>query len=305
VLAIAYLAIQPLRDPTASEPWIPPLLAALLFHLLTAASIVAGRLSPQLISNLTANVSVPGRYFTPIYAFWTCAALLVIHTCWLSRRQPVFLAFFGLLFATFMFARIKPELVQAEDWSDFFRGTDALGSAMILNIPDDQQLNLLWRNPAERNDRVAFLRQENLSFFAEPRATWPGQQLTGLFQLAAPNACEGGVESVTAVPSQGFRSWRLEGWAWDDRDSRVPSDILLTDESGRIVGLGRSGLRHGYHPGLMLNTALQPPSAIHAAHRRSEWIAYARIADPNAGAKLQVYSLLPANREVCAIGATP
>jgi hypothetical protein len=309
VSASVYLTFGMLRERDAPRPGFASLTAALaaclLFLFLTAWSIVAGRLSPQLLARLHGVFSVPGRYFTPIYAFWTSVGILVLYTCWVTLRRPVFLAFFGIFFATLLFARIEPELVQAEDWADFFRGADALGSAIILDVPDEQLLASLWRVPVERNERIAFLRQEKLSVFAEPHAAWPGQRITELFQIASPNSCQGGVEAVTPIPSQGFRSWRLEGWAWDAQSASVPADILLTSEAGRIVGLGRSGLRHGYHPGLVLNTALAQPSAIHAAHRRSEWIAYARLDDPNASANLRIYGLLPSKREVCVIGVTP
>jgi hypothetical protein len=193
-------------------------------------------------------------------------------------------------------------LIQAEDWADFFRATDAIGSAILLDAPDEQLLSALWPTPSERNERIAFLRQNKLSVFAEPRAAWPGRRIAELFRIAPEHRCSGGVEVVTQIPSQGFRSWRLEGWAWDDQDGRSPADILLADETGRIVGLGRGELRHGYYPGLTLKTTAPPSTPAHAAHRHSEWLGYARLDDPNTNPGLTAYALLPGRREVCVIG---
>jgi len=295
LIALAYLAVTALRS---QQPWILALLAIMLFILLTAASVVAGRLSPQWLAGLQGSFPLPSRYFTPIYTFWTCAAILVLYTCWLIRPRPLFLSWFAVLFFALLFSRIRPQLIQAEDWADFFRATDALGSAIILEVPDEQLLSALWPTPSERNERIAFMRQNKLSVFAERRAAWPGKHVTELFQIAPENRCTGGIEVVTPVASQGFRSWRLEGWAWDNQHDRSPADILLADGEGRIVGLGRGELRHGYYPGFTLKTAAPPSTPVHASHRHSEWLGYARIDDP----KLTAYAILPDHHQVCIAG---
>ncbi|HYL77900.1 MAG TPA: hypothetical protein VEU96_27050 [Bryobacteraceae bacterium] len=299
LVALAYLAFIAWRQ---EHPWIPALLAIMLFILLTAASVVAGRLSPQWLGGLHGSFPLPSRYFTPIYLFWACTALLVLYTCWLIRPRPLFLSFFAVLFLLFLFGRIRPQLIQAEDWADFFRATDALGSAIILEVPDEQLLSALWPTPAERNERIAFMRENKLSVFAEPRAAWPGKRISDLFRIAPENRCIGGIEVARPINSQGFRSWRLEGWAWDNQTDRSPADILLADDQGRVVGLGRGELRHGYYPGLPLKTAAPPSTPAHATHRHSEWLGYARIDDPNASQRLTAYGLLPDRQQVCAVG---
>lgn len=298
LIAIVYLAVIALQ---VQQPWIPALLAIMLFILLTAASVVAGRLSPGWLAGLRGTFPLPSRYFTPIYIFWTCTAILALYTCWLVRQRPLFLSFFAVIFFALLFGRIRPQLVQAEDWADFFRATDALGSAMLLEVPDEQLLMALWPTPAERNERITFMRQNKLSVFAEPRATWPGKRISDLFRIAPESRCIGGIEVATPIASQGFRSWRLEGWAWDDQSGRSPADILLTDDQGRIVGLGRGELRHGYYPGFTLKTTAPPSTPAHAAHRHSEWLGYARIDDPNANPRLTAYALLPDDKQVCMV----
>ena len=306
VVASAWLALSAIRRARASEkPWLGALLAALLFLFLTGGSVVAGRLSPQFVEGLHGVFPIPGRYFTPINLFWTCVAMLVLYAAFVIQRRLAFLAIFTAFFAVFMFARVKAELVQAEDWADFFREADALGAAILLDVPDEQLLSRLWPNAPERNQLIGFLRQEKLSAFAEPRAGWFGQHLTDRFHIASPERCRGSVEAATPISSDRFHAWRFEGWAWDVQSARGPADIVFADESGRIVGSGRGQLRHGYYPGMPLTTALPPPSAEHASHRRSEWIGYARMDDSNAGGKIQTFAVLDGGREVCAIASTP
>jgi hypothetical protein len=302
LLATGYLAVTALRQRSNRQPWIAALLAIMLFLLLTSVSVVAGRLSPEWVAGLQGRFPLPGRYFTPIGTFWACAAVLVLYTCWVAGPRPVFLGCFAVFFTGFLFARIVPQSDQAEDWADFFRAADAIGSAILLDVPDEQLLSALWPVPAERGERTAFLRQNKLSVFAEPRAAWPGKRIAELFQTAPADRCSGGIEAVTQIPSQEFRSWRLEGWAWDDQSGRSPADILLADETGHIVGLGRGELRHGYHPGLTLNTTAPPSSPVHAAHRRSEWLGYVRLDDPSVNPQLTAYARLRGRLEVCLVG---
>jgi len=306
VAAAAWLTAGVIRDKREAERRpIAALTAILLFLFLTGASVVAGRLSPQFVAGLNGVFPIPGRYFTPINAFWTCVAMLVLYAAFVVRIRPAFLVSFGLFFVILMFARVKAELVQAEDWADFFREADGLGAAILLDVPDEQLLSRLWPNAAERNQWIGFLRQDKLSAFAEPRSAWFGQRLTDHFSIASPDRCRGSVEASTPIPSDRFRAWRLEGWAWDAQRGQEPADIIFADESGRIVGSGRGQLRHGYNPGISLNTPLPQPTAEHAAHRRSEWIGYARVDDPSANAKLQAFAVLAGGREVCAAGSSP
>ncbi len=64
LLALAgaiYAGVRALRDRNAPGSWLSTLVALLIFLLLTTASVVAGRLSPQW---LVGNLEIPNRYFT-------------------------------------------------------------------------------------------------------------------------------------------------------------------------------------------------------------------------------------------------
>jgi len=287
LLPTIYLASRALRRFPA-EQWVAALVAVILFLSLTSAGVVAGRMSPAWFAALHGTFPLPSRIFTPICLFWASVSLLVLYACWLRQRRPILLGFYGLLFSALMFTNVKRQLVAAEDWADFFRGCDAAGAAFLLDAPDEQLLSLLWPNRAERDERVTFLRQHRLAMFAEPRAAWPGKRVSELFAQAPPNRCLGAIEKTSAA--------RVEGWAWDTETGRSPDDIVLADASGRIAGLARGGFRHGYYPGLLMES--QPPPASHAHLRHSEWLGYVR---PNADAPLTAYGVLPHEHKVCTI----
>ncbi len=73
----------------------------------------------------------------------------------------------------------------------------------------------------------------------------------------------------------------------------------MTDASGRILGLGRGGLRHGYIPGLIIEPGPVPSS--HARFRRSEWLAYVRLPGDVSWDQIQLYGVFRSNHKVCAI----
>jgi len=290
----AYVSARALRLNVPERRWLSALAAAILFLVLSSASVVAGRLDPRYLGR-DPLYSVPVRYPTMISALWTCIALLVLYTCWRRQVRPVLLGFYAIPLFYFMFATVPLQFIMAEDWADFFRGADALGSAFLLEAPDEQMLSRLWPNRAEREERAAFLRQRGLAMFHEPRATWMGKNVAELFAPAESGRCIGAIEKTTGL--DGFA--RVQGWAWDLRSGASPDDILLTDATGRIIGLARGGLRHGYIPGLLSEPGPVPLS--HARFRHSEWLGYLRRDGGRSPEPLGLYGVLRGQRKVCAI----
>jgi hypothetical protein len=290
---IAYLAIQALRD-AAAPPGLSALIAMLLFLLLTCLSIVAGRLDPRFLERPHGNFILQSRHFTPIYLFWACVAPLVAYTCWNKRRRPILAGLFGLIFVWFLFGARGRQLSAAEGWPDFFVGVDAVGGAILLQVPDEQFLSVLWPAPAERDTLIAFLRHQHLAFFSEPRATWFGKSISELFPGEPGGGCSGEIEQSVKVGADG--SWRVQGWAVDRKRGTAPKDILFTDANGRIVGFARGGLQHDYFPGLMVQTTSLPVPSLHAQSRRSEWLGYLRMSGDARKPGVRIYGLLPHSR---------
>jgi hypothetical protein len=264
------------------------LLAIVLFSFLSLLSLIVGRLTPQAL-HVDSRDPLPSRYFTMICLFWASVGLLALYTFHSQKVRPLVLGAYGILFIALMFVSYRRQLVEADDWADFFIGADAAGGALILDAPDEPILSVLWPAPAERAERVRFLREQGLAMFHEARAAWPGRRVAQLFP-ASPDRCSGAVEKTTALDGT---SWRVQGWAWDLDTSNPPDDILIADSQEVVVGLARGGLRHGYIPGLLFDSQPAPP---HARFRRSEWLGYAR-----ASGDLKLYGVLRAAGKVCSI----
>jgi hypothetical protein len=194
-----------------------------------------------------------------------------------------------------MFRTITRQLAEAEDWADVYVGTDALGSALFLDAPDEQLLSVLWPSKVQREERTVFLRNHQLAMFDEPRTMWMGRRVTDMF-LPLQDRCIGAIEKTVRLDES---SWRVEGWAWNADTSGPPDDILFADADGRVIGMARAGLRHGYLPGFPVEPQPVPPS--HAKFRRSEWLGYIRHSgDPHLD-QVGLYGLFRNKGKVCAI----
>ena len=156
------------------------LFAIVLFSTFSLLSLVAGRLGPQAL-HVDSRDPLPSRYFTMICLFWASVGLLALYTFHSQKIRPLVLAAYGILFAVLMYVSYQRQLIEADDWADFFLGADAAGGALILDAPDEPILSVLWPAPAERAERTSFLRAQKLAMFHEPRASWPGRHLAELF----------------------------------------------------------------------------------------------------------------------------
>jgi hypothetical protein len=287
-----YVYVRALFSRTQERRWLSALAAIILFLFLSSLSIVVGRLSPYVL-HLNSQDPLPSRYFTMICLFWAAIGLLVLATFQELRFPALSLSFYALLFVVLMFTNVERKFTEAEDWADFFLAADAVGSAFLLDAPDEQLLAVLRPSRSEREERVLFMRQHNLAMFHEPRAVWPGKRISDLFPIS-PDRCIGAIEKSVGLNAS---SSRVEGWAWDTDASRPPDDVLLADSNGVIIGLARGGLRHGYFPGFFVD----PPSPAHSAFRRSEWLGYVRQSDDYEWKQLMLYGFFRREGRVCVI----
>lgn len=296
ILALAlavYVGVTALRKKPDRQSWLSALAALVVYLFLSAASIVAGRLSPQWLDN---NTAVPSRYFTVIDAFWAALAILVLNLCCNKPRVPVLARFYSALYLCLMFLNPRLQESAAEDWPAFFRGIDAVGAALIVDAPDEKLVSLLWPVIPQRGEIVEFLRREHLAMFADPRATWPGKYISELFPAGA-DRCIGGIERALPLPdSPNGGSWRVEGWAWDASSNRDFDYLLITEPTGLVVGIARGGFRHRYLPGFFTDNPVVP--VYHMRYPTSEWLGYVRqpVKTP-----WTVYGVLPHTDRICMI----
>ncbi len=266
------VAWREFRAPSAPRACLSALAALLVFVLLSAASTVAGRMSPQWLSG---NTPVPSRLFTLVQLFWAVLAILILYPLSRTHRSRLLIGFYGALYLSLMFLSLQRQRSAAEDWPDFFRGVDAVGAAWVAGVPDEQFLSVLWPVDAERDAMTSFLRERRLSVFAEPRAAWLGRRVSELFPPAAADRCIGDIETllpIQVLPAEA--SWRVEGWAWNGSANHAFDYLLIAGANGTVVGMARGGFRHGYFPGFFTEdqTVLIP----HMRYRGSEWLGYVR-----------------------------
>jgi hypothetical protein len=248
-------------------------MAFLVFLVLTAGSVVVGRMSPQWLAG---NIEVPARYFTLIDGFWTSLAILVLYSACHLRRFWLLLGFYVALYSCIMFPAHRLVISAAEDWSGFFRGVDAVGAAFIVDAPDEKLLSILWPIKPQREQIVAFMRHEHIGIFAEGRSSWPGRNVRELFPVLSSDQCIGSIEQHLFLQnSSGYETWRLQGWGWNSTANREIDYLLVTDPAGLIVGIARGGLRHGYFPGFFVDTPAAP-LPYHTRLGTSEWLGYVR-----------------------------
>jgi hypothetical protein len=303
VLALAgafYVGRNTVKGRPPETPWLSALAAIVVFLFLSAVSIVAGRLTPQWLGG--GSYLIPGRYNTLIDSFWAALAILVLYTWRHKSSSRMLTAFYCVLYLCLMFLHPRLQKHTAEDWSDFFRGTDAVGAAFILDAPDEALLSILWPQKPQRDSMVAFLRQRHWAVFAQPRAAWPGRPTAEVFPGAAAvqktgATCIGGIEkalSLGGVAEGG--SWRIEGWAWDTSANRGFDDILIADPKGLVVGMARGGFRHRYFPGFFTDIPVVPVP--HMRFPASEWLGYVRqpVKTP-----WTVYGIAPHADRICII----
>jgi hypothetical protein len=172
-----------------------------------------------------------------------------------------------------------------------------VGAALIVDAPHEELLSVLWPLKPQRDDVVAFLRQERLAFFAEPRAAWQGRRVSELFPAAGPDRCIGGIErTLTLKDSAAGGPWRVEGWAWDTSANRGFDYLLIAEPAGLVVGIARGGFRHRYFPGFFTDIPVAP--VYHMRFPASEWLGYVR---QTVKSPWTVYGILPQMDRICTI----
>jgi hypothetical protein len=299
VLALAgsaYLGARALNKSASHRSWLSALAALLIFVFLSACSTVAGRLSPQWLLD---NTPVPSRCFTLIQLFWAALSILIFYALARIPRSRVLAAFYGALYLSLMFLSPHRLKSAAEDWPDFFRGVDAAGAALVVGVPDEEFLSILWPVKRERDEMTGFLRMSQLSVFGEPRAAWQGRRVTEPFQPDSAE-CIGSIERRLPIQdSSTGLSWRVEGWAWNVSANRAFEYLAIADAAGTIVGMARGGFRHGYIPGFF--TEGQSVLLPHTRYRGSEWLGYVR---QPAKTSWTIYGLEAHSNRICVIKET-
>lgn len=249
--------------------------ALALFALLTLAGMVTSRISPEFIEERVSLhlLVIPSRYYTTVFFFWAGVAGSSLWMAMRNRREWPQLVAAGSMLTVVTLGTLFWQIGEAANWRGYYRELDVAASALIMHVddPGNPALAQIYPDPGLRDRVSAWLEQRRLAIFSEARGSLLGRH------AAAGRSCRG--EGQKAAPV-GDGVFRITGWTADP-----VRDLVFTDGSGKIVGVGRSGLR-------------RPDLA-----SRIEGVGWQGYARASGGDALFVYGVLDDSRHYCRVGA--
>ena len=181
-----------------------------------------------------------GRYQSFALLFWGCMGVLLLgqYASLTAQRSYLLLSQVALL-AVMLFAAMKAEpLLRKVRWQGF--NVNAAAAALETGAPDNAQLAWAHSQLDYPRSLVPFLRDARLSVFTDPEPFLLGLPLSSQFQLQGAEDCAGEVELTKALTPSWPATLRITGWAWNARDGKAPSKIVVTSD-GIVSGLGVGG----------------------------------------------------------------
>lgn len=178
------------------------------------------------------------RYLTVPLTYWGALAILSV---WVTAR---YFRFFGTAFAVaialglglllFRMSR-KPAL---DDWYRFCATTFArqqwaalaVESGVLDPVPD----SILYPDIRFIPHFAPLMRSERLSLFAKPEPDWIGRDWKAVFPAPLRAASDGGILACQRLET----AVTVAGWSVAPSSLTHPLELVLVDESNRIVGLG-------------------------------------------------------------------
>src|SRR5271166_1039618 len=206
----------------------------LLFALATGVVTAPGRV----VFGLEGAFS--GRYQSFALLFWGCMGVLLLgqYASVGAGRRYLLLSQVALLAVmAFAAAKASPLLLKVR-WQGF--NVNVAAAALETGAPDAAQLEWAHAQPDYPRGFVPFLRDARLSVFTDPEPFLLGVPLNSQFQVLGADDCAGEIESTKALTTSWPRTLRINGWAWNARDGKVPAKIIVTGD-GIISGLGVGG----------------------------------------------------------------
>lgn len=192
------------------------------------------------------------RYQSPVLLFWAC-----LLSGWLARaggRTPtrrVATSFIALATAIWVGSILYPaHLVARTATLRHSSWVDQANLAITLGIPSSRSYwnvlpfseQLRMHTATTRQDSVAthrnFLERRQLGPFTDPLPDLIGKRLDELATPGSHQRCAGQITDAALI-EPGLRWSKVKGWArYLDSDAR-PLGVLLADQHGTIVGIGK------------------------------------------------------------------
>lgn len=212
-----------------------PLLFCLLgyeaYLVLTALITAGGRASFGL------EYAVSSRYTTPALMAW-CALSVALIAYFHDRRRAANAVACVALALVMLLAPNQTRALQTNYPYVFERMIAAL--ALEMGVNDSEQIKNSYYAPLKGLRLANRARRIPTSIFANPLIRGTREQLAKSLPDETSTLCAGHIDDIVAVPSDS-RFMRVSGWIYQQETDRVPRKIFITDESGKVVGVGLSG----------------------------------------------------------------
>ena len=238
ILIAAAVFFRIARDPALRvTPGAVSLTMIAWFMIASAASVMAGRLSPEWLAQTI--YTLPSRYLHPTQVFW--AVLFPLSYLYLPRGLPGRISALGvaLITLTLAFGTWSWQWYLPREWAIGNENFDAVASGFILDVSDPEILNRVYPVPALRDNVVDYMRKQDLSVFHEPRSRWVGMNVLSIAPPDDRSACRATIRAVDPLASG--NAFRVTGnLVIDGQTPRRRLDILIADSSGIVKGLART-----------------------------------------------------------------
>ena len=123
--------------------------------------------------------------------------------------------------------------------------------------------------------------QHELSTFSDKQQSWLGRHVSDVASVSPAGSCQGVFDGVSSVGVTGGA--KVSGWAWSSKEKVAPSEILLADDAGTIVGLASGGFGR---PDVF--------TALPETNEKTGWEGYSKEAR-----SVSAYAVIEGGREAC------
>ena len=200
-----------------------------MFTFLTVLITAAGRMDPEDSQFIAAKAS---RYVTVPQMHWGVFVLLCLWVLWRTLRFKQIGNVLALGFAILLFVYLPKLAPWLGATADLFAEQQLEALSIENGLTDKKLLLKVFPSLPAVSAGLSSLQQSNLSIYYRFRGHWLGQPV----RLFSPirNPMSGAITQVISVDS----GLRVLGWA-DFSEWKTPYRwVILTDESGTIVGFG-------------------------------------------------------------------
>ncbi len=277
-LGIVILAQLPvLSHARVFRPFAIQLVLIMLFCAATALITASGRL------NYGIEQARASRYQTTALLFWCCLGLLLLGGAFFGspRRRYAFVVLQVCLLLIFVRAAVLVRYpIRAAGERAFAQRV--VRAALLTGVHEPVTLSKTFEGMDGLLKAVDYLKSNRLSIFSSTAPAELGKTLSSVLPSAKVGECVGFLKGGLATDEPSGPGLLLAGWAWDIKHHGPASTIIVTT-NGTITGLGAEG------------DWLPDARTLYPGISSSYIGYYAFVPQPQPGAVVSLYAILPGN----------